>query len=454
MTGFLERADRQVVSGWAATEGDPAPVLLELLLDDVPTGILAADQMREDLRHAGIGSGRHGFVLRLPGGLSTPGTVAMRVRRAADGAELPGSPHTLAAADAPPQDLADRHHLAQALEAAAAQAGPDGIAELVTLLARQAASLLFTHGTALAGPPAALLARWGTAPPPIPDQRPRALFIDERLPDANRDAGSQAALSHMRALGRLGWRVDFVATTGIDEAANAAAAAALQNAGITVWQTPWIASVEEALARLGPALQLVYAHRLGTMQSYGALVRRWCPHARLVYCLADLHHLRLARRLAIEAGAPIDQGAPNPPAEALRVAELLAVFGADAVITHSSHELALLAAQAPGAAVHLVPWEVPPQPTRVPFAERRGVGFIGSYGHPPNLDAAQVLVAQIMPVVWAQNPAIPCVLAGTDLPAALRQAAEQAAGPVEVLGRVDRPATLWGRVRLACAPLR
>jgi hypothetical protein len=114
----------------------------------------------------------------------------------------------------------------------------------------------------------------------------------------------------------------------------------------------------------------------------------------------------------------------------------------------------LLATAAPGAAVHLVPWEVRPQPVATPFAERHGVGFIGSYGHAPNRDAAHVLVEQVMPLVWAQDATIGCVLAGTDLPASLRQAALDAPGPVTVLGRIERPAELWNRVRLACAPLR
>ena len=143
----------------------------------------------------------------------------------------------------------------------------------------------------------------------------------------------------------------------------------------------------------------------------------------------------------------------KPPA--LRVAELLAVLGADAVLTHSSFERALLRQEAPGAKAHLVPWEVAPRPTAVPFAQRRGVAFIGSYGHAPNLDAAHLLVERIMPLVWAGNPDIDCVLAGSDLPASLREAARQApAGRVDVLGHVASPAQLWDRVRLAAAPLR
>ncbi len=142
-------------------------------------------------------------------------------------------------------------------------------------------------------------------------------------------------------------------------------------------------------------------------------------------------------------------------AAGLRTAELLAVLGADAVITHSSFEQALLRREVPEANVHLVPWEVSPQPTEMPFAERSGIAFVGSFGHAPNLDAAHFLVETVMPLVWDDDPTIPCLLVGSDLPASLRATAAAApGGRVEVLGHVPTLSELWDRVRLSVAPLR
>jgi glycosyltransferase involved in cell wall biosynthesis len=139
---------------------------------------------------------------------------------------------------------------------------------------------------------------------------------------------------------------------------------------------------------------------------------------------------------------------------ALRAAEWNAVLAADATITHSSHEAALLQEAVPEAAVHLVPWLVRPQPAPAPFADRAGVVFLGSYGHPPNLDAAWWLLDRVMPEVWAQAPAIKLLLAGSNLPDSLRAHAQASPGSVEVLGQVADLATLWGRARLSIAPLR
>ncbi|MDE2006536.1 MAG: glycosyltransferase, partial [Rhodospirillales bacterium] len=170
---------------------------------------------------------------------------------------------------------------------------------------------------------------------------------------------------------------------------------------------------------------------------------------RLLYCVADLHHLRLARQVALLPGS-----ADPAQVEALRTAELLAGLGADALLTHSSHEAALLRAVIPEAAVHLVPWTVAADPTPVAFAARSGVGFIGSYAHPPNRDAAEHLIRDVMPLVWAEAPALPCRLAGSDLPASLARLAAAADGPVEVLGQVPSLRALWDRVRVSVAPLR
>ncbi len=76
--------------------------------------------------------------------------------------------------------------------------------------------------------------------------------------------------------------------------------------GVTCWHAPWVASVEEVLRRLGEGLDVAYLHRYGVVQRYGALVRRWCPRARLLYCVADLHYLRESRRQAVQAGIPVD----------------------------------------------------------------------------------------------------------------------------------------------------
>jgi glycosyltransferase involved in cell wall biosynthesis len=441
LTGHIDQADRHAVTGWAMDPARPGePVLLEVVLDGEVVGSFPADRHRADLEQAGLGDGRHAFQLQIPGGLSPHAERVLELRRAGDGAIVPGSPVVLPRA--PLAGEAARRALHDAVEAAVLGADAPALEALIGELVRA----IQARDPSPPAHHAALLARFGAAAP-APEPRRRALILDESIPDPGRDAGSSALLSHMRSLHRLGFAVEIV--PGFAMAADAAAVARMEAEGFTAWVAPWASSVEEVLRRGGEAYDVVYVHRLAVMLKYGALIRRWCPRARLVYCVADLHHLRAEREAALVTGI-----AGNPEIEALREAELSAIAAADGPITHSTAEQARLAALLPGVRVHVVPWEVALPPPVGPATRRRGVAFVGSFGHAPNRDAAWELLEAVMPLVWAQDATIPFLLAGSGMPAELAEAARTARGPVEVLGRIPVLAELWGRALVAAAPLR
>ncbi len=133
-----------------------------------------------------------------------------------------------------------------------------------------------------------------------------------------------------------------------------------------------------------------------------------------------------------------------------RLAELTAAAFASAVITHSKAETDLLKSQVPGAAVFTIPWSVKPQPTKVPFSERRGFAFIGGFGHAPNRDAVRWLIKDIMPLIRSRDPSIKCFLVGSDMPDQFRQ---YEADGIVALGHVGNLAEVFDRVRLTVAPL-
>lgn len=434
LDGLLEHADRDGISGWARDSASPdIPVELDIVLDGVPAARIAAAQHRPDLEGSGIGA--HAFRLRFPRSMRA-GEVA--VLRAGTGEHLPGSPMRL-----PPASAAEDPAAALVAAALAAAEVPDAAASLAADLADRLAASLARPSERQAR----LLARWGHGGT-AQSGTPRAIALDQGVPDPSRDAGSNAILSHLESLQRLGFSVELAAAHSL---ARAPAHDAIEARGITPWHSPWVASVEELLAAAGDGVELVYIHRLPVMRRYAALVREWCPNARLVFCIADLHHLRAARQVALEAAIPLEAALATPRIAALRAQERAACEAADAVIAHSDTEAAIIAAEAPGAVVHVIPWHVPAAPVATPWARRRGVAFVGSYGHPPNLDAAFMLLDAVMPLVWATEPGLRLVLAGSDLPASL---AARASPRVEVLGHVPDLASLWNRVRLTCAPLR
>ena len=427
--GFVDVVTHDCVIGWARIAGSAGPLRLEVVADGHVVGRVVANRLRPDVLAAGFGDGRCGFELhglKLDAGMSHD----IRVQRVGDGAVL--GQQVLAAGPT-----------GSAIEAAQATlsgvGGLDGVGadldRLIGFFDGQAERLRGVRAAAARAP------RAGVAGVKASVSRPRALVIDDQPPAPDRDAASSVLLSHMRALQRQGWDVSFVASqplaAGRDDAA-------LGGSGVTVLSGH--GSVEALLRRHAGVFELVYLHRLGNAAQYGTMVRVHCPRARVIYSVADLNHLRIGRQAAVEMRPEL-----SALAERVRMQELLAAAQADAVITHSSHEAALLRAALPQAEVRMVPWAVAAAPVAAPFGARHGVGFLGGFGHLPNVDGAIWLVREVMPLVWRTHPGIVLRLAGDAMPASV----SALAGPgVEVLGRVRHVADLFGSVRLTVGALR
>ncbi|GBR68732.1 hypothetical protein AA103587_0957 [Gluconobacter kanchanaburiensis NBRC 103587] len=449
--GFLDHTSRQRIAGWAydSTHGSE-PVTVQIFDNGQYIAQTLANTYRADLAAAGYEGGRFGFDILLPGGLSPMSRHIIQVCRAHDGAELMGSPIVIEAADSFDADLAES--VTRAVDGLAV--GHDR-ERVLSFLLSQAERLRQHQANEASGREAQdrrrrLIRRSGgmlvdTHDGPETPVR-RALIIDEQLPDTTRDAGSCAILSHMRGLQALGYDVSFVAASEMEAPHGAAIRASLLSEGITCWHAPFYVSVEDVLRKQARGFDLVYLHRVSNASRYMALTRQHQQSARVIYSVADLHHVRLERQATLE-------GRPELLTEArkLRLAECAAAWQADVVITHSSEEAAILRRLVPTAVVHQVPWSIDLRTDAEQPIERQGVLFLGHYGHAPNVDAAQWLVREIMPRVWAERSDIKCILAGSAMPEAVRRLAGES---VEIAGYVPDLGTFFNRVMLSVAPLR
>ena len=93
LRGYIDRVRSSSIAGWAQNADAPeAPVCLDILADGKLIGRVLANVYREDLKAAGLGSGRHAFTFTPPAALVVvPGAV--EVRRSLDGAALLPSAH-------------------------------------------------------------------------------------------------------------------------------------------------------------------------------------------------------------------------------------------------------------------------------------------------------------------------------------------------------------------------
>lgn len=440
LNGFIDTVSHDRIAGWAHNPAHPhEPVALQILANGQIISTLVANALRPDVRQAGAcPTARCGFDVLLPGSLSPFTKHVIEIRREQDGALL-GAPRVLETATVFDQTV--EKALADAVAATAGKPHQD---DVLHFLLAQVDRLKAAKAEEQSGKAAHALARTQQRQGRdvvLHNRNKRVLVIDTRQPDARRDAGSCALLSHMRAFAALGYDVSFAAA---DHMAGAAVLPDMPQAQVLA--APFYSSIEDILRQQRDSFDVVYLHRVDTAARYATLARQLQKRSRILYSVADLHCVRLARQAQAQSRPEL-----LAHAKQVRQAEYAAMTQADCVITHSADEAALIAENLPQKRVQVVPWAYTTRSRAPAFTKRQGVVFVGNYAHAPNRDAALWLVKNIMPRVWQHAPHIECSLAGADMPDSIHALA---GNQVRVLGHVPDLQSLFDASRLSIAPLR
>ena len=290
------------------------------------------------------------------------------------------------------------------------------------------------------GPDAATARRQAVAGP---DPAGRILVIDAYTPEPDRDSGSVRLRYLMECLASLGYAVTFMAH---DCSYAGRYTTDLQRLGIEVIYSPRFKSPRAFLKAHGGSFDFVFISRHYVAVNYRGLLRRYCPRAKLVFDTVDLHHLREQRLAELEKSVTL-----KLCAAVTRRYELAMVNAADATLVVSPAEKGVLQKAAPEALVHVVSNIHEVQASRRPFEEREDIFFVGSFRHPPNIDAALWFVRSIWPMIRQELPGATFHLIGSHAPEAVR--ALEGDG-VRYHGHVNSLDPWLDGCRLAVAPLR
>ena len=441
--GHVDTVERHRITGWAVdTIRMGEAVALQVVNNGGLIGRVVANLRRPDLAAAGYGDGRHGFEVLFPTPLSSSERHLIQIKSESLGTELHGSPHVIGEAHSFDAGLVTAiERVITASTSDTRQQTFDFLTACLDRLKQMQADdsagrverLFFERRHALL-----------SATSQVDRPARRALVVDERLPVKERDAGSAALLSHIEALRELDYRV-VIASSETGPVADRAAQT-LEASGIEVCRRPFYSSVEDVLSRQSDAFDLVYLHRGPVAARYVGLARYWQPGARVVYSLADLHHIRLGRQASVQKRPEM-----NPLVLRSKMEEFYAGWSADVVITHSEEEAAVLRAVVPKINVARVPWAFEIKPGKRKFEQRSGIAFIGNFAHAPNIDAASWLAEDLMPMVRALDPTINCRLVGASMPSEFQKLQREG---IIVEGYVDDLSQVMDEVRVTVAPLR
>lgn len=271
----------------------------------------------------------------------------------------------------------------------------------------------------------------------------RVLVLDHRTPTPDRDAGSMVVFNLMLLLREMGFQVTFIPEDNYCHIPGVTDE--LQAVGVEVLYAPYCTSVIEHLKTCGHRYDLAILVRPGVMERHLESVRCYCPNAKVLYHTIDLHHLRMEREAAITGDKR------SRAAQEMKLVEFRAIRHADAAIVVSTAEKQLLDAELPGQAVFVLPLIMNVLGTKIPFAERSGIMFVGGYEHAPNVDAVEYFVAEVLPLVHRKLPEIQFYVVGSNLPERLKALSSE---HVVMTGFVDDLQAMQDHVRINVAPLR
>ena len=268
------------------------------------------------------------------------------------------------------------------------------------------------------------------------------LVVDSYVPLYDKEAGSLRLSYVVKILRDLGYSVVFLPDNyaGLQPYTRE-----LQQMGVEVLHHIDAGrTMEESLDAILPHVDVAWISRPDLYAKYEPLIRR-NESTLLIYDTVDLAHVRRRREEELQIGG-------TETWQELQQLELRAARSADATVVvtederRAMHELGVRN-------VHVVPTMHEPAGMAgpLPFSQTSGLLFIGSYNHPPNVDAAQWLVRDVMPIVWKDLPGIQLTLAGSN---PSDQVLELRSERVRVPGSVQDVAPYFRDARIFVAPLR
>ena len=271
----------------------------------------------------------------------------------------------------------------------------------------------------------------------------RLLWIDATTLTPDQDSGSGDVFNFFKVIQKENWSVTFIPDNFLYENKYTEN---LQRIGVECVYTPYWKSVEDYLKNYGKNFDIIVLSRVGIAKSYVQLVRNSAPQAKLIFNTVDLHFLRQSRTADVLCQLELIE-------EAARVFrdEISVIIQSDLTIVISPIEEKLIKAIIPSAKLAVIPIirEVPG--CNKGFTDRRDIGFIGGFKHPPNEDAVRFFLSKIFPLVVKQIPECRFVIAGSHIPDSI---AALASDNIIIKGYIPDLKEFFEDIRISVAPLR
>ncbi|MEE3624779.1 glycosyltransferase [Nitrospirillum sp. BR 11752] len=272
------------------------------------------------------------------------------------------------------------------------------------------------------------------------------LVIDDFVPKYDKHAGALTVFQYIQMLTEKGFKVIFLPD---NREAIQPYTRVMQQLGIEVLTGDFV--LEDWLRQNGYLIDWVWVARPDVAKKYIDILR-CLTYARVIYYTHDLHFLREARHYEVDGDAwALEESLRLKPLETWLCQTV------DCVTTPSSEEAKIIADLAPGQRIEVLPpyfykpAGVGALVSTDDIEERDTLIFVGGFDHVPNVDAAILLVQEVMPLVWQEVPEARVCIVGNNPPASVKALAGDR---VEVTGYVPYVEPYYQRSRMSVSPLR
>lgn len=269
------------------------------------------------------------------------------------------------------------------------------------------------------------------------------LVIDTYLPVYDRESGGHRLYQILIILRNLGYQVSFLPH---NQKAEEPYVSELQQKGIEVliFNKP---GIRKELRRRLDNVDVAWICRPQMYRKYGPFIRNRSK-ARIIYDTIDLHFLRIKREWELYGCK--DNGLEREWKKFHRQEKSFSEH-CDFALTVTEDE-AQRVREWGNERTFVVPNVHLSETSEIPsFSTRKGILFIGSYLHIPNIDAAQWLVEEIMPLVWKTMPDVQLFLLGSNPSSEILQLRRPG---VCVTGFVQDVKPFFNQTKVFVAPLR
>ncbi|MEM7692434.1 MAG: glycosyltransferase, partial [Pseudomonadota bacterium] len=274
------------------------------------------------------------------------------------------------------------------------------------------------------------------------------LIIDHYVPHPDKDAGSRSTFMYIELLLALGCRVQFM---GANFFPHEPYTSRLRAMGVEVLVGEHMArNLENWLREHSPYIDEIFLHRPHVAEQFLPDLRKLPKRPPISFIGHDLHYLRMRRQAELTG-----QDEDFKESQRWERRELAVIEQVEKAYYFSQVELEELAQHVPQEKLYKIPLyatavkEVP----RYSPAREQSLIFVGGYNHPPNVDAANWLVDEVMPSLRERLDAPRLHLVGSNPPDAVQSLA---CADVTVHGYLSDAAldALYREAAVAVVPLR